>query len=147
MSKVVKAPASEDGEDSGDETSSATSSVMNTSVRGGFVKNKCKYQPLDIDKVKECEIMITAYEFLVSQIQYNKGWCCVCREFPYALPEPKSLTNKVKKLVNAEIKEITEDKFKMPSKEDMENAQNIATSLRSSQGGSDIESGDKSASL
>ena len=28
MSKVVKAPASEDGEDSGDETSSATSSVI-----------------------------------------------------------------------------------------------------------------------
>jgi len=48
---------------------------------------------------------------------------------------------------SATSKEITEDKFKMPSKEDMENAQNIATSLRSSQGGSDIESGDKSASL
>ena len=120
---------------------------LHTSVRGGFVKNKCKYEPLNIDKVKECEIMITAYGFLVSQIQYNKGWCCVCREFPYALPEPKSLTKEVKKLVNAEVDGIMKEKFQMPTPEDFENAKSIVTSLRGSQGGSDIESGDKSATL
>jgi len=49
-------------------------------------------------------------------------------------------------LVEAEVDGIMKEKFEMPSKEDMDKAQCIAISLRSSQGGSDIESGDQLAS-
>ena len=95
-----------------------------------MAKAKSKYEPLIIDEVKACEIMITAYGFLVSQIQYNKGWCCL-REYPYALPEPKSLTKIVKEMVDAEIKEITNAKFAEPTDKEYEKARKL------SRGGSD----------
>ena len=61
----------------------------------------------------------------MSQIQYNKGWCCL-REYPYALPEPKSLTKIVKEMVDKEIEEITKAKFEMPSPEDYEKARKLS---------------------
>ena len=97
-----------------------------TSVRGNITKAKSKYEPLIIDEVKESDIMITAYGFLVSAIQINKGWCCYCREFPYALPEPESLTKKVLKKVEDELTEITEAKFAEPSPEDYKTAQKLS---------------------
>ena len=70
--------------------------------------------------------MITAYGFLVSQIQINKGWCCVCREFPYALPEPESLTKAVLDKVEKEVDAITDAKFAEPSPEDYKTAQKLS---------------------
>ena len=66
----------------------------------------------------------------------NKGWCknFKCRDFPYALPEPETLTKQAKDMVKEEIKEITDAKFDLPKQEDMEKAQNIVSSLRNSQG-------------
>ena len=69
--------------------------------------------------------MITAYGFLVSMIQINKGWCCVCREFPYALPEPKSLTDKVLQKVEKEVDDITKAKFEEPTDKDYKTARNL----------------------
>ena len=51
-----------------------------------MTKNKSTYGPLLIDEVKESEILITAYGFLMTAIQTNMGWCCVCREFLLRAP-------------------------------------------------------------
>ena len=96
----------------------------NTSVRGGIAKAKSKYEPLIIDEVKACEIMISAYGFLVSMIQINKGWCC-CSQFPFALPEPKSLTEAVLDKVGKEIDAITDAKFAEPTDKDYKTARNL----------------------
>ena len=61
-------------------------------------------------------------------IMTNKGWCSgfKCRDFPYALPEPESLTLKAKKLVEAEIDLITKAKWEEPSPEDYKIAQDLS---------------------
>ena len=96
----------------------------NTSVRAGIAKAKSKYEPLIIDEETKCEIMISAYGFLVSMIQIDKGWCC-CSKFPFALPEPESLTQAVLEKVGKEIDEITKEKFAEPTNEDYKKARNL----------------------
>ena len=88
-----------------------------------------------VDEVKEMQIMITAYGFVVNLIMTNKGWCPSVRDFPYALPEPKSLSIQAKVLVEKEIELITKAKWEEPTDKEKESGKNMTDRL--SQGSSD----------
>ena len=62
----------------------------------------------------------------------NKGWCknFKCRDFPYALPEPETLTKQAKDMVKEEIKEITDAKFEEPSPEECDAARKYSDGSR-----------------
>ena len=68
--------------------------------------------------------MVSAYGFLVNLIMTNKGWCknFKCRDFPYALPEPETLSAQATKKVKEEIDQITKAKFAEPSPEECDAA-------------------------
>ena len=72
---------------------------------------------------------MTAYGFLVSLIVSSRTHCCCCLQFPYALPAHILLTAKATHMVKDIIDGITIEKFR-----------------EHNSGGSDIETGDKSAS-
>ncbi len=109
----------------GSKTADGQIMPLRTSYRGHITKSRSNYGPLYVDEVKEMDILVSAYGFLVNLIMTNKGWCksFKCRDFPYALPEPETLSAQATKKVKEEIDQITDAKFAEPTQEEYDAAQ------------------------